>query len=136
MYTTIIVPVDLNHEDRVTAMLDAAREVGGNDARIVLVNAVEDIPAHFMPELPSGVLEETMNRSREAMNKLAEESGLNAEAEVRNGDPANTILDLSKEIGADLIIIASHKPGWQDYLIGSTAARVVRHAVCSVLVVR
>ena len=36
----------------------------------------------------------------------------------------------------DLIIIASHKPGLQDYFLGSTAARVVRHASCSVLVVR
>ena len=37
---------------------------------------------------------------------------------------------------ADLIIIASHKPGFQDYFLGSTAAKVVRHAPCSVLVVR
>jgi len=36
----------------------------------------------------------------------------------------------------DLIIVGSHKPGLQDYLLGSTAARVVRHAMCSVLVGR
>ena len=35
-----------------------------------------------------------------------------------------------------MIVIASHDPGLADYLLGSTAGRVVRHAHCSVLVVR
>jgi nucleotide-binding universal stress UspA family protein len=47
-----------------------------------------------------------------------------------------TILETAKEIGADLIVIASHRPGLQDYFLGSTAARVVRHAECAVLVDR
>ena len=42
----------------------------------------------------------------------------------------------AKEKNADMIIIASHRPGLQDYFLGSTAAKVVRHATCSVLVVR
>ena len=42
----------------------------------------------------------------------------------------------AKKIGADLIIVASHKPNVGDYLLGTTAARVVRHATCSVFVVR
>jgi len=43
---------------------------------------------------------------------------------------------VAKEKDVDLIIIASHRPGLQDYFLGSTAAKVVRHATCSVLVVR
>ena len=46
------------------------------------------------------------------------------------------ILETAEDEGADLIIIASHQPGIQDYFLGSTAARVVRHAQCSVLVTR
>ena len=38
--------------------------------------------------------------------------------------------------GAAMIVIASHDPGLADYLLGSVAARVVRHAHCSVLVTR
>ncbi|MEP4424264.1 MAG: universal stress protein, partial [Nitratireductor sp.] len=49
---------------------------------------------------------------------------------------ASGILAVAKEKQADVIVIASHKPGLQDYLIGSTAARVVRHAACSVHVMR
>ncbi len=36
----------------------------------------------------------------------------------------------------DCIVIGSHKPGLSDYLLGSTAARVVRHAPCAVHVYR
>jgi len=43
---------------------------------------------------------------------------------------------VAQEKGVDLIIIASHRPGLQDYFLGSTAAKVVRHAKCSVLVIR
>lgn len=42
-------------------------------------------------------------------------------------------IDISE---AELIVIASHKPGFSTYLLGSTAAAVVRHAKCPVLVVR
>ena len=40
------------------------------------------------------------------------------------------------EASADAIVIASHRPDLSDYLLGSTAARVVRHAQCTVLVLR
>ena len=55
---------------------------------------------------------------------------------VRFGDVYQEILAHAKKIGADLIIVASHKPNVGDYLLGTTAARIVRHAACSVFVVR
>jgi nucleotide-binding universal stress UspA family protein len=39
-------------------------------------------------------------------------------------------------VNADLIVMASHKPTVTDYLLGANAAHVVRHAGCSVMVVR
>ena len=46
------------------------------------------------------------------------------------------ILAVAKGIDADLIVMASHRPELKDYLLGPNAARVVRHADQSVLVVR
>ncbi|MGY8996656.1 MAG: universal stress protein, partial [Alphaproteobacteria bacterium] len=46
------------------------------------------------------------------------------------------ILRLAQETGADLVVMASHKPGFRDYLLGPNAAHVMRHAPMSVLVVR
>ncbi len=53
---------------------------------------------------------------------------------VRYGSPSPVILDEANERDVDLIIIASHHPGIRDYLIGSTASRVVLHADCSILI--
>lgn len=55
---------------------------------------------------------------------------------VTEGSPKDEILKLADAIDASLIIIASHRPGIETYLLGSNAATVVRHAKCPVLVVR
>ena len=49
---------------------------------------------------------------------------------------SHQILEWAESNKVDCIIINSHKPGLQDYFLGSTAARVVRHAQCSVHVIR
>ncbi len=57
-------------------------------------------------------------------------------AHVVTGHAGNTIVDYAAEHEVDCIVIASHKPGLQDYFLGSTAARVVRHSPCAVHVIR
>jgi nucleotide-binding universal stress UspA family protein len=52
------------------------------------------------------------------------------------GHSGRTIIDQAERLGADLIVLGSHKPGLSDFLLGSTAARVVRHAPCAVHVLR
>jgi len=58
------------------------------------------------------------------------------ELHVLSGTPKDHILQLADDIHADVIILASHRPSMSTYLLGSNAAAVVRHAKCSVLVVR
>jgi nucleotide-binding universal stress UspA family protein len=55
---------------------------------------------------------------------------------VAAGKIYQQILHSAKEVGADLIVMGSHRPELSDYLLGPNAARVVRHAGCSVMVVR
>ena len=55
---------------------------------------------------------------------------------VGHGSIYQEILSCAKKIGADLIVMASHRPELEDYLIGPNASRVTRHANCSVMVVR
>ncbi|MDC0722979.1 universal stress protein [Nannocystis bainbridge] len=63
-------------------------------------------------------------------------ASLAGEIHVRLGRPAQVICEVADAIGADLIIIGSHGFDTLDRLLGTTAARVVNHAHCSVLVVR
>ena len=46
------------------------------------------------------------------------------------------IVELAKEMDADLVVMVSHRPELKDFLLGPNAARVVRHAECPVLVIR
>lgn len=136
MYKTILVPVDMSHLERGKSMIEVARKQGDADTRIILLHVIEDIPNWVAAEMPAGVIEKSRLATQEELQAIASAASIQADVEIRSGHPYKTILQKAEEEGADLIIVASHKPGLQDYLLGSTAAKVVRHATCSVLVVR
>lgn len=137
MPKTIIVPVDLGHAERLPAMMSAAKALAEGDSSIILTNVVQEVPAYVSAELPAGINEQAANDALAELEKLGAEHGVARDnIEVRVGPAANAILEAAREKKADLIVIASHHPHFSDFLLGSTAARVVRHATCSVYVVR
>ena len=136
MYKAIMVPIDLSQTEKGKATIEVARKLGDKGARIVLVNVVVDIPTYLAAELPGGVIEKAKENAHSDLEDMAKAAGVKADVDVRSGTPATAILAAAEEKGVDLIVVASHRPGMQDYLLGSTASRVVRYANCSVLVVR
>jgi universal stress protein F len=136
MYKTILVPIDMSHIAEGKANIDLAAEHAAAGASIILLNVVEEVPNWAAVELPAGLLDKSLEASQSELKAIAAAAGLSVEVDVRTGHSYNTILDVAEEKKADLIIIASHRPGLQDYFLGSTASKVVRHANCSVLVVR
>jgi len=101
-----------------------------------------------VPDLPTGVVNLYIAEDAVARMVKAAKQGLRAFVEKRiptgvevkqhvgNGTVYTTIIDTAEAIGADLIVMASHRPAMKDYLLGPNAARVVRHSPRSVLVVR
>ena len=94
----------------------------------------------FVPAEAWDEMEEEANRTaREALERaVVDLSGLAGRIETlaRSGIPGEEIVRASREIGADLIVIASH--GWGELraiIQGSVSERVLHHAVCPVLVV-
>jgi nucleotide-binding universal stress UspA family protein len=136
MFKTILVPIDLSHREKGQPMIDVARNIGGEEAKIVLVSVIEDVPRFIAAQLPGGLLDKATERAADELKAMARAAGLKADCEVRSGGAHTGILEVAKARGVDLIVVGSHKPGLQDYLLGSTAARVVRHAKCAVLVAR
>ena len=136
MYSTILVPIDMAHVAEGKANIDLAAQHAAAGAKIILLNVVEDIPNWAAVELPAGLIDQSIESAQSELKAIVTAAGMKMEVEVRTGHSYNTILDVAKEKDVDLIIIASHRPGLQDYFLGSTAAKVVRHASCSVLVVR
>ena len=121
---------------QVSQKIEVARKLGIEKSRIILLNVIEEIPTWVASEIPQGIIEKSSLTAHSELKAIANAAVIEAEIEIRSGHSHNTILSVANEVGADLIIIGSHKPGLQDYFLGSTAARVVRHAGCSVLVLR
>ncbi len=136
MYKSILIPIDLGNIDKVNSLIDHASSHSSSNAKIVLLNVVEEIPSWALAELPRGSLDKSVQTSAEKLKALAKSCNIEVEVDVRIGPPYQTILEVANEKNAELIIVASHQPGLQNYFLGSTAAKVVRHATCSVLVVR
>lgn len=134
MYNKIIVALALDHGISETAMAKAK----------LLLNPGGQIIALHIHEIPSGMAgaylaPEDIERARataEAQLKDRIKNVPGAKSVLVNGHTGRAITDYAKSEGADCIIMGSHKPGLSDYLLGSTAARIVRHAHCTVVVLR
>lgn len=135
MYETILVPVALDHDTHLAEVLAIARALKAEGGTITALTVVEEVPAYVSQYLPEGQEAKTRDEVRAGLSALLEGAG-DIEARVVTGHAGVTIVDYATRHGVDLIVMASHRPGLQDYFLGSTAARVVRHAPCSVHVLR
>lgn len=139
MYRKILVPVDLAHPETAEHTVSVAKAIAetGN-VELTLLNVVPELPGYVAAELPSSITLNIKTSADRDLRKLAKDLGLEGTCQIllRSGRPHNQILQVASETGADLIVIASHQPGLEDYLLGSVAGKVVRHAKCSVLVER
>ncbi|MBB1248424.1 MULTISPECIES: universal stress protein [unclassified Rhizobium] len=136
MFKKIIVPVDIGQLDKGEKILRKAMELVDDGGVILLLNVAEDIPGYMTIELPADFIEASIREAVDRLKALNDKTGATAQIHTRVGSPAREILAVAEEQAADLVIIASHRPDFSNYLLGSTADRVVRHAKCSVLVDR
>jgi len=137
MYNTILIPVDMAHVEKAEAMINAAKTQANEGARIILLNVIDAVPNWAEVYIPnSDILANQKQLARNELVSVANDNDIEAEIDVRSGYSYNTILEVAEKEKAELIIIGSHRPGYGDYFLGSTAAKVVRHAKCSVYVIR
>jgi nucleotide-binding universal stress UspA family protein len=69
--------------------------------------------------------------------KDLEEQGVEVVTHAREGDPADAILDVAEEQGADLIVVGNKgMTGAKRFLLGSVPNKVSHHAPCSVMIIR
>jgi universal stress protein F len=136
MYNKIIVAIDLSQIEKGQAIIKRAETLVATDGEIILVNVVEELPNYLAIDVPVDLLQRSQDEALDQLNVLLKASPRANRAVLRNGPSAREILAYSEEIGADLIIVASHRPDITNYFIGATADRVVRHSNCSVLIER
>lgn len=135
MYKKVLIPVDLDHEELVPPKLEIARRLLAPGGKITMITVLESVPGYvseFVMDRPENHLTQKVG---EALRKLGD-GAEDIDIHVCTGKPGVEIAQYASDSGAELIIVGSHRPGLRDYFLGSTAARVVRRAPCSVLVAR
>jgi len=76
-------------------------------------------------------------KNAKAVKDAAQKSGVEAQAFVMSGKPAEAIIEIAKDKSADLIVVGSHgRTGLDRLLMGSVAERVIVMSSCAVLVVK
>jgi nucleotide-binding universal stress UspA family protein len=135
MYKNILIPIALDQERDTTDALAVARQLLAEGGRITLLSVVEEVPAYVAEYVVIKPADKVLRDAKARLEEDAKDEP-DVKTDVVSGHAAVSITKFAEEHGVDLIVVASHRPGVQEYFLGSTAARVVRHAPCAVHVVR
>ena len=134
MYTKILVPMALDH-DISPHTLRVAQALSAEGAEVIALHVYEAPQGTASVYLDDEVVRKSYAKARATLvEKLAGHGKI--KPEIIKGHTARSIIDYAQENQIDCIVIGSHKPGFSDFFLGSTASRVVRHASCAVHVHR
>ena len=145
MFQSIVVGTDGSETagEAVREAIELAKSIG---ASIELVSAYEPVSKQRLRDEsrqapddlqwmvnPREDVEATLSEASERI----EAAGVSVNTYAREGDPADAILDVAEERGADLIVVGNKgMTGAKRFLLGSVPNKVSHHAPCSVLIIR
>jgi len=145
MFKTILVPLDGSTlaEQALAPAGVLAKRTGAN---VILLRAPNMEPAYATAESAYGLIypdQATGQAAAEATNYLNSTQarqaahGVHVRTVLAEGDAAAAIVDVAARAPADLIVMSSHGyTGLTRLLLGSVTEKVLRAAVCPVLVMR
>jgi nucleotide-binding universal stress UspA family protein len=141
MYNSVLVAIDLNDAAGSKRVCEVAvRLARDNGSGLHFIHVIPDfgmsiVGSYFSADQTKRMV--TNERAKfEDWAKGEVPDGVDFDLTVVKGHVYNNILKTADQIGADLIVVGSHRPELEDYLLGPNSARVVRHARQSVFVVR
>lgn len=143
MTASILAAIDVSQPELDREVLRVAERLARLDgARLDVITVVPDFGMSVVGQyFDKDFHDKAVARARKILDDFViDVIGAEANSAVRHivsaGKAYEEILHAAREAGTDLIVIGAHKPELRDYLLGPNAARVVRHSVCSVYVVR
>lgn len=140
MFKSIVVPVDIAEVSIAQPAIQKAvtlAKMSGGKLHFVYVRPL--MPMTFMEFVPDDFDAGQKAEAESKLKELAGATGLPAEqvtTSVRHGGTYPEVLAEVEAHSADVVVVGSHRPSMSTYLLGSNAAAIVRHAKCSVLVIR
>jgi nucleotide-binding universal stress UspA family protein len=145
VFRSIVVGTD--GSETAAKAVDAAVQLAQlSDATLEIVSAYEPVSGQRLREEARQVppdLQWIVNRRADVDATLhhaaerARGAGVTPQTHAREGDPADAILDVAEELGADLIVVGNKgTTGAKRFLLGSVPNKVSHHAPCAVMIVR
>ena len=142
----ILIPLDFS-KTSLKALDHAAYLAKRCDAGITLLHIPESLsvtsnsgffdPPDFHEEYEKSITDQSNTRLREIAAQLKKKGINKVDTMTIIGNPKKEILNVSKKIKADLIVMGTHgRTGLARLVIGSVARNILNHAHCSVLIVR
>lgn len=141
MYKSILVPVDIADESQSMKALNTALQMATDyKATLHVVSVVPDfgvgaVSSYFNEDFSTKAIETSKKKLKDFAEKHIG-GKVRYETKVCYGTIYDQIIGAAKDGECDLIVMGSHRPALEDYLIGPNAARVMRHAKQSVFIVR
>lgn len=135
MYSNIVVALSLEHgiSDPALSIARALLSPGGS---ITAVHVHEPPNSSILVYLEDEVVRKSYEEAQQKLEeRVTKEPGVSAVL-LEGQSAGRVITEFAKTLGADCVVMASHKPGMKEFFLGSTAALVVRHAHCAVHVLR
>ncbi len=140
MFKKILVPIDPAEPAFADPAVAKAKQFAADyGSKIHLVAVCPEVQTFVASQLPEGFQEREVAETRAALDTVAAKLSLPegmVDSQVRVGSVYHEVLEEAEAAGCDLILMTSHQPGLSTYFIGSNAAHIVRHAHCSVTVLR
>jgi nucleotide-binding universal stress UspA family protein len=140
LFKTLLVPVDVTETDTAMPAIDrAAAMAAASEGSVRLIYVISVVPMNYMEFATPDFLDDQQKAAERELDAIAAKIALPPERVstlVRMGSIYHEVLDEAEKIRADLVVVGSHRPSMRTYLLGSNAGTIVRHATCSVLVVR
>ncbi len=137
MTTKILVPVDLEHADKLTKAIGVASSIAkAEQAELCFLGVTGTTPSGIAPTPEAFAAKLESFAADQGRTRGIATSARAVTAHDTTAELARTILAGAKETGADLIVMASHVPGVAEHVFATHAGYVANHAPVSVYVVR
>src|SRR5690606_28126392 len=102
-------------------IIAVAQLLSGGEGNISLLTVIESMPGYVSADVPQEIFAASLKQTTAELHALARDAGIDdSRVLIREGHAANSILAEAERIGADAIVLGSHRPGFTDYLLGST----------------
>ena len=141
MYNNILLPIDMEHiAESAQALSVAVDEAQRSKAKLTVMTVAPGFGSPLVASyFEAGAVKEALHEVARQLKQYVDDNipeGVEVDAVVAEGNPAERILKQEQADNIDLIVIASHNSQIEHIVLGSCAAKVVRHSQCTVTVVK